>query len=224
MVFVARKRRLGVQAAEERGAEVIILDDGFQHLAVHRDLNIVLLDARAPFGNGQMLPAGRLREPVSTLDQSSLIVMTHAESDTKVVLPVDRPVVRCCHRLSEHLVSLEGEQCSRDLLHGKNILAFAGIAQPENFFTALRKSDVTLEKTLALSDHQGYGADMLNRLRDACHNCDLLVTTEKDAVKLNPATLSRPCYGVPMELDIIDGQALEPALETIRKRIRNEFE
>jgi len=215
MVYVARRRALGVAAAVAAGAEVIVLDDGFQHLAVHRDYDIVLLDARAPFANGHLLPAGLLREPLSALRRSKLIILTHDQGAPEPELPVTRPVIRCRHRLAAAVVSLSGEQRSWAELQGVRVLAFAGIAQPEGFFAALREHGVELTATIALDDHQDYSPDVLNRLAEACNNAQLILTTEKDAVKLKATDFPLPCYRVPLELEFSAPERLDRVLDEL---------
>lgn len=215
MVFVARRRALGVAAAVRAGAGIVLLDDGFQHRALHRDCDIVLLDARRPFGNGHLLPAGLLREPVKALKRSHLIVLAHDHGASLPQLPVTGPVLRCRHRFAGEVVSLEGERLTWAQLRGVKVLAFAGIARPEGFFAALREQGVHLSASLALADHQEYSRQVLNRLAEACHNAELMLTTEKDAVKLSAADLPLPCYRVPLELDFSNLEHLDQVLETL---------
>jgi tetraacyldisaccharide 4'-kinase len=215
LVFVARRRALGVQAAEGAGAQVVVLDDAFQHLAVGRDLNIVLVDSRAPFGNGHLLPAGPLREPLSALRRADLLIRTHATKDSGVLPGYSGPQLACRHRLADHLLSLDGRRYSWAQLAGQKILAFAGIAHPEDFFAALTARGVTPLNTLAFADHQDYSVDVLNRLVQLCENVQLLITTEKDAVKLHTAALPCPCLAAPLELEFAGEDVLDVALERV---------
>lgn len=109
MVIVARKRSEGVMLAEKLGAELVILDDGFQHLRLSRDLDIVLLDSRSPFGNGHLLPAGPLREPVASLARADLVILTHNKGADLAGLDIEQPVLFSSLRFSDTLTSLQGE-------------------------------------------------------------------------------------------------------------------
>ena len=218
-VYVARKRALGVQAAERGGAQVIVLDDGFQHLAVHRDLDIVLLDSRAPFGNGQLLPAGPLREARSALRRADLVIMTHAGPSAPGI-PFHGPVVHCRHRLADRLMTLDGREVAWSELAGKSILAFAGIARPDDFFAALRGQGITLAATLALSDHQDYSSEVLNRLNRLCDNNQLLITTEKDAVKLRSVGLPCPCLVASLTLEFDEASRLDDLLNRLLEEVK----
>ncbi len=218
IVIVARKRSAGVQLAADLGAELAILDDGFQHLALARDLDILLLDAERPFGNHRLLPAGILREPVTALRRSDLVILTRAAADARIDLPVERPLLRCRHVLAEQLRSLEGHLGTWSALHGKRCLAFAGIARPQDFFAALRQRGLDLQGEVFFADHQQYTPETLKELRRACHNCDLLITTEKDAVKLQAADLPVPCYHVVLELEMYDAGPLAAAFDNLTRR------
>lgn len=216
-VYVARKRALGVQAAERAGADVVILDDGFQHLAVQRDLDIVLLDARAPVGNGALLPAGLLREPPGALKRADLLILTHADQSSEIAsLPV-KPVVKCRHTLAETLYDLQGNAWQWPELAGKRLGAFAGIAVPDQFFTALRDRGLSLEHVIPLTDHQDYSPEIMDRLRQACHNCELLLTTEKDAVKIDPQSLPVTCLRVPLDVNF---ETPERLADIVRQRVK----
>ena len=213
-VYVARKRRFGVAAAEAAGAECIVLDDAFQHLAVQRDLDVVLLDARNPFGNGCLLPAGLLREPRRALKRADLIIQTHSEAMTTSLLK-DVETVRCQHRLADYLVNAEGHSVPWSQIVGRRCLAFAGIARPDDFFSKLRDNGCDLSETLPLADHQEYGPDVLKHINQASQGADYLLTTEKDAVKLQGADFPKPCLTVPLVLDFEHLEKIEKLIDNV---------
>jgi tetraacyldisaccharide 4'-kinase len=221
-VFVARRRTLGVKAAEKAGAKLIILDDGFQHCAVHRDLDIVLLDSQKPFGNGHIVPAGQLREPQSALQRSHLLVMTRVQpGDSNVapgdsnVLKVSMPTMYSRHVMSQNLVSLSGDVVSWDELAGKTCVAFAGIARPDAFFAALKARKLTLSDEISFMDHQVYDTELLERLFRVSRGCNALITTEKDAVKLAKVKFPVPCYQVGVDLEFADSSLLSDRLQRL---------
>ena len=189
MVVVGADRyAAGLLAQLELHPDCFLLDDGFQHLRLHRDLNVLLLDCRNPFGNGWTLPAGLLREPVSAKGRAELIVMTRC-GDGEKIPPVAAPgVPHLCagHHLSG-IVPLDGGE-SRPLsaLYGELVLAFAGVAHPDRFFSGLVEAGVELVGSLALPDHAVYDdrtvAGIRRSFRSTGATC--LVTTAKDAVKL----------------------------------------
>lgn len=226
-VFVARRRTLGVKAAEKAGAKLIILDDGFQHRAVHRDLDIVLLDSQKPLGNGYIVPAGQLREPQSALQRSHLLVMTRVQTGVGKMFPgdsnvpsgdsnvtkVSKPTMYSRHVMSQNLTSLSGDEVSWDELAGKTCVAFAGIARPDAFFAALKARNLTLSDEITFVDHQVYDTELLERLFQVSRSCDALVTTEKDAVKLAKVEFPVPCYQVGVDLEFEDMSLLDHMLQ-----------
>lgn len=191
MVVVGRDRHMaGLLAQRELHPDCFLLDDGFQHLRVQRELNILLLDCRSPLGNGWTLPAGPLREPLSAMGRADLIVLTRCEAGGAVsdVGPAGIPVLSAMHKLSG-VVPLDGGPClSFSTLYGERVMAFAGIAQPERFFSALTEAGLNLAGILSLPDHALYDdrtiAGIVRIFRSTGATC--LVTTGKDAVKLEP--------------------------------------
>ena len=219
-VYIARQRMLGVQAAERDGAQVILLDDGFQHQAVQRDLDIVLLDAQRPFGNGRILPTGILREPVSALQRADLIVMTRSGSVEREHPSFDAPVVHSHHQPDSMLRTMQGAVAPESDYAGKSCLAFAGIAKPEGFFQSLRSFGFSHIEEVPLADHQEFSQDVLNHLFRSCLNYDLLITSEKDAVKLELVNFPKPCYKLGVNLVFDDISPLDDLLEEVLVKCR----
>ena len=216
LVLVSPKRAHAVrQAIEDLDAQVVLLDDGFQHLAVQRDFDIVLLDAQRPFGNKQQLPAGLLREPISALGRGDLFLLTRCNNEEGVELPVKGPVLHCRHVLADHALTLEGQQVPLVSLVGKQGVAFAGIAEPEGFFRSLKDKGLSLLAEIPFADHCAYAEPELRQLNAAGLKADYLVTTEKDAVKLTSLNLPLPCYQVPMALEFQEQGDLERFLAPI---------
>ena len=216
-VYVSRKRKHGVAAAVADGADCVVLDDAFQHLAVARDLDLVLLDARNPFGNGCLLPAGLLRESPKSLNRSDVLIMTHCES-IESNLPDFGKSVQCSHRLVDYLLDAEGQRLSWSQVSGRPCLAFAGIANPEDFFLKLRDKGCNLLDAWPLADHQEFDDEIVRRISVASQDVEFLLTTEKDAVKLKGISFPKPCLSVPLELEFNDFDAIEQLLDTMLKR------
>ena len=184
----------GIKAINEFGSRVIILDDGFQHLKLKRDLNILVVDCHLRFGNGYLLPAGPLREPIDQIKRADKIILVNKKS-------LDASSGQLCKNFAEELASTykkpvfscnfinKGVFClktSQKLPITSNVLAFAGIARPEYFFEYLSKEGVQLLKTRVFSDHHLYTSDDIrNIIKEAkMIGADAIITTEKDAVKL----------------------------------------
>lgn len=223
VVLVAPKRREGVELAVARfGADVVVLDDGFQHLAVARDLDIVLLDASHPFGNGAVLPAGLLREFPSALQRGQLFILTRCAGHETLLPPLPGPLLRSRHQLSPQFLGLDGATLNATEFQGRRVVAFAGIASPEHFFAGLRSLGLVLSATLAFPDHAAYDAGMLAEIKQAAAGADFCVTTEKDGVKLRPAQLPLPCYQAPLELVLEQPEILVAQLLPLLRKDRNQ--
>jgi tetraacyldisaccharide 4'-kinase len=195
-VWVGRDRAASGKAALARGAvDVFVLDDGFQHLALDRDLDIVLLDCRSPFGNGFVLPAGPLREPCSNLKRADAFVITHVDTDAGAALKdkLERlfpgiPVFTCRHKVRG--ISLRKGEPVFDpkALFNRRAVVFAGIAGPEGFFKHIRQAGIRICESFGFPDHYRYTAGDFARIFHAAseHGAEVIITTAKDAVRIPP--------------------------------------
>jgi len=212
-VWVGQDRlSAGSQAIETDGADMLILDDGFQHLVLERNLDVVLLDAHNPFGNGSLLPLGPLREPPAHLERADAIVLTRAEDPEKssgthskiTGLFPGKPVFSCIHRLTELSMGLNGQRIPIEALRGRKAIAFAGIARPESFIHLLREAGVVVSRSFGFPDHYQYQeADMVmlfNSMKES--DTPFIITTEKDMVRLPPEFQAFALAAV-LELDFL---------------------
>jgi tetraacyldisaccharide 4'-kinase len=194
-VWVGRNRAAsGAAAIACGGVDVLVLDDGFQHLCLARDLDIVLLDCRNPFGNGLLLPAGPLREPAPSLKRAQCFVITHAgaKAETerlKVSLQNLFPgtaAFACNHRLKGIRLKREGPLLGPCDLREKRAVAFAGIASPQSFFGDLRGAGITLCRTFDFPDHHRYTSEELLKILESAsaHRTGLILTTAKDFARV----------------------------------------
>lgn len=188
MVVIGTDRHAAGQLAMQQLApDVFLLDDGFQHLRLHRDLNILLLDHSRPFGNGLTLPAGLLREPLSALGRADLVIVTRTpEGAATVPDTAGIPACSARHTLVDLLPLHGGAPVPFSRCHDEKVLAFAGIADPESFFAGLRAKGVNLVRTIAFPDHVAYNRERCDEIAAAMRTsgATVLITTEKDGVKL----------------------------------------
>jgi tetraacyldisaccharide 4'-kinase len=219
IVLTGRDRcRAGLIALERFQPDIFILDDGFQHLRLRRDLNILLLDAENPFGNGRTLPAGLMREPASAIGRADLVLRTRCDASREYAPLPGIPSCRSSHRLAGIVPFEGGSPAPFSLLAGKQGIAFAGIAEPAPFFAALRQAGLALAATLAFRDHCRYdGAEVAAILRELRETgAHYLITTEKDAVKLAAhGGLPVDRYAAVLEIVILDPAVLETEIEKL---------
>ncbi len=218
LVIVAPRRLAGVRLAEQCGAKLIVLDDGFQHLAVSRDLDIVLLDSRRPFGNRRLLPAGILREPPAQLARADVVILTRNDRGESALPEFSGPVLRARHVLADRAVALDGSVIRLQELVGRPGLLFAGIAEPAAFFDAIRQRGITPVTELPMQDHQAYTPATCRLIDSSGQGAEFYLTTEKDAVKLVGMQLARPCYAVAMTVTIEPQAVLENRLHDLLAR------
>lgn len=217
LVIGADRYRAGLLALERLEPDIFILDDGFQHLRLRRDLNLLLLDCAKPFGSGRTLPAGRLREPVTAVERADLVIYTRC-NDGKPSPVTGKPSCAAFHRLTGALPLAGGEPLPFHALKLLRGVAFAGIADPAAFFQSLEREGVSPVATLAFPDHCRYGEHeiaALCRLKEAS-GADFMITTGKDAVKLSPyPERLGTVYVAGLELWFADPRPLETALEKL---------
>jgi tetraacyldisaccharide 4'-kinase len=184
-------------AINNYGADILIMDDGFQYRRLRRDLDIVMIDATCPFGYGRMLPAGLLREPISALKRADAAVITRCDQTTPnelntleetllkqnaniaIAKSIHAPI--CARAASDEEISIEE-------LKQKKIFAFCGIGNPQAFLKTIKALGAELIGSKVFDDHYRYTTDCLNTIYTKAGDCgaDLILTTEKDWTKITP--------------------------------------
>jgi tetraacyldisaccharide 4'-kinase len=209
--IIAKDRAEGAKYAETLDVDVLLLDDGFQSPSVYKDLSIVVVDAALGFGNGQVLPAGPLREPLHVGLARADLVLSIGNSEAQTQFANDwGHAIGVPHVTAELTVLQMGMDFS-----GLRCLAFAGIGHPEKFFATLRSQDAEVVKTVSLADHQTLSPALLGRLeREAEAANAQLVTTEKDAVRL-PLGFRQKVLTLPVRIAFDDIALVKSALADV---------
>jgi tetraacyldisaccharide 4'-kinase len=212
--------RTALASHQQFGNDTVILDDGFQHIRLHRDLDIVLIDGADPFGNGRLFPAGILREPLSALRRAHAILITGADRarDLNALKnTINRWTQAPLFTSRQDPVDLvdvtTGETKQLAALRNSAVLAFSGIARPLSFTTLLRNLGVHLRSELAYGDHYRYTksdlAEIFQQAADA--KVSMIVTTEKDAVRLK-GLKPEGIWALRIELKVVENEQWEALL------------
>lgn len=211
----------GLVAMEQLKPDVFLLDDCFQHISLKRDLNILLLDYNRPFGNGWTLPAGLLREPRGAAHRADLVIHTHSphnKTTTSAFVP-GKPVFAASHRLINALPLRRGDPVKFSALHGHRFLAFAGIAQPEGFFSGLREQGIDLVHTFSFPDHAVYDQERIDEIMAALlsSRAEFAITTQKDGVKLKqlPESMAAITYVARLDIELDNPVELQVILQNL---------
>jgi tetraacyldisaccharide 4'-kinase len=220
MVVVNPDRRAGAEKAiSQHHAQVLVLDDGFQHRKLRRDLDIVAVDATCPFGYNRVLPAGLLREPKRGLRRASAVVITRFDqADEQQLGRLERqihryapgiPIAKAAHKHT-HAVTYSNAVLELDALRGKPVFAFCGIGNPNAFFDRLRQNSIRPTGTMTFNDHHLYTAQDMKQVFRRANACGAkaIVCTQKDWVKsalLAPESEDRVFAYLAMELDFLEG-------------------
>jgi tetraacyldisaccharide 4'-kinase len=208
--------QLGRWVLEQYPVDCFVLDDGFQHVAVHRDADLVLVDVSDPTGLLALLPAGRLREPLAAAARATALLLTRVDAGDwrDVAETVEQAAGRTWRPIlsrfrAEALVHVAtGDVLPVDMLAGRTVVAFSGIGHPASFRALLERLGCGLRGEVVFADHHAYRPEDLTAVRERARQsgADLIVTTEKDAAKVAPLVEpGEPVWAVRLGLDILSG-------------------
>ena len=202
IVLSGSDRIFATQSAIKLGAEILILDDGFQYLKLHRDKNILILDNENPFDNGYLLPAGELRELPDSIKRATSIVLSNSkDSKSRIALlnklkkyTCDKPIIEMNYKIK----NLKGINIVKTIapqeLKDKKVIIFSGIGNPKAFSNSIHECGLEVVEHLIFTDHHNYEINDLSKIIDLAikNKIENIITTEKDAIKLEYSCESAP--------------------------------
>ncbi|MDR2737944.1 MAG: tetraacyldisaccharide 4'-kinase, partial [Puniceicoccales bacterium] len=218
-VLVDKDRvKAGRYAIKNFGVDTLILDDGFQYFPLLGYVNLLLIDKTNPFGNRHLIPRGILREPVSQIKRASYVLLTKADtaSDDSIIETImsHKPgvkIIQCAH-FPRNLSSLDSKEVRpTDLLNGKKIMAFSGIASPDGFENFLSRNGAEIVYKKRFVDHHRFSRAELENIFSVAlaKGAEFAVTTEKDAVRMpKDFEMEIPTFFLKMDIEIISGEEI----------------
>lgn len=242
-VVVGKDRAItGRYAVTKLHADIIIMDDGYQHWKLQRDLDVVLVDTLNKFGNGELIPRGTLREPLENLDRGDLFLFTKTDQSSalsrmKLRDQIKRynnvaPVVESIHHpknfveIADWYKGRGDNELTLEQLQGQNVMVFSAIGNPSSFEQTLSSIGINILEAVRYPDHHDYGMMELQYLQDRAKKLEAvaIVATAKDAVKIPTEFIysdrAIPLYILNMDIQITDG--LDKYIEAINKAVKKE--
>jgi tetraacyldisaccharide 4'-kinase len=186
VVVGADRYKAGLFAIEKFSPDVIILDDGFQHIALARDKNIVLIDSRTELTKEKLLPSGTLREPIRALNRARLIMIKDklpGKADPYLTA-LDKPMASFAYAPSKLVALKDEEEFSIDKAKDKKVFIFSAIAEPGSFERTVESLGTNIVGKKAFPDHYNFNERDISELKELSKGADLVITTEKDAIRL----------------------------------------
>lgn len=215
VVLVDKDRvKSGKYAIKRFKCDILILDDGLQYQKLKHHVDVVLVDNTNPFGNGNMLPRGVLREPSKNLSRADFVFITKSDGESTElrkeirVLNPSADIIECCHMPRFMCNVYSDERISLEWLKGKRVASLSGIAVPQSFEGSLRKMGAKLISFERYVDHHRYQAQEIIDAINKAHKlgAEALITTEKDAVRFPKLTRTAvPVYYVRVDIEIMAG-------------------
>ena len=199
-------RYIALKEAEERGFKSVVLDDGFQDHSIYKDLSILCFNEKQLIGNGFTIPAGPLREPLSALKRSQILLINGKKNED-----FENKIKSINNKINIFYSKYIAENSNKFL--NENILAFAGIGNPENFFDLLKENNIKVKKQISFPDHYNYSKKELDKLLKISKESNLkLLTTEKDFFRIKHFNITDINY-ITIKLKIINEELFEKELK-----------
>lgn len=221
VVVCADRVRGGRYIIEKFSPNVLILDDAFQHIRLRRDINILLADSGEGFGNGHLLPRGILREPLSSIRRADFALIKGGQPQGRVWEALHEysiPYIPFLYRPTVLYNIDSGEELPLEALKGARVVSVAGIANPASFRKSLKELGAVVEAQLEFPDHHAYSKSDGRNIEQRAAGRDMIVTTEKDGVKLGGLVKSVPVFALKITIEVEESlmqSALGPLLRGV---------
>ena len=178
-IYQNKKRVEAIREAIKNKADVAILDDGFQDFSVKKNLSIICFNEKQWIGNGLTIPSGPLRESLSSLKRANLVIINGNKNNV-----IESKILKKNKTIK--IFYSKYDPLNIDVLKNKNVIAFAGIGNPENFFNLLKNNNINVIEEVKFPDHYNYSEkELINLINKTQKNNSILVTTEKDYFRIN---------------------------------------
>ena len=216
-VFVGKNRVKSAKLAEKENIDSIILDDGFQHRPVKRDADIVLIDATNPFGNGHLFPRGILREPIANLKRANLFVLTKADKGKDDIASLEKKIkelapntdiIHASHKPVGLYDIANDSEVSIDFIKDKDVSILSAICDESYFKYTVSKIARNVKNEFIFQDHHLYKQSDVDCIARKCKGSNIIITTEKDAVKLKNLNLPKDTISIlalKVDFEVING-------------------
>ena len=209
-ILTDTSRVKAIKQAIDSGIQAVVLDDGFQDHSVYKDLNIICFNANQLIGNGRVIPAGPLRENLSNLKKSQIVVINGKKN-----ILFEKKINQISKKINIYYSEYTPKNIKK--FHNKNILAFAGIGNPENFFDLLKRYKLNVKKTIHFPDHHNYTKKELLKIKEIAKKNKLeIITTEKDYCRIENFKIKN-FNKLPVKLKI---KQKKKFIKNIRKHLR----
>jgi tetraacyldisaccharide 4'-kinase len=217
-VLVGKDRvAAGKMAVEHFDAQIAILDDGFQYHRLKRDLDIVLINARNPFGNGFLLPRGTLREPLTALQRTPMILLTKIDASSDNIKELEDQIrsyndQTCIFTSFFQPISLKKAHSAQETplnsVRGKKVIGFCSIGDPDSFFGILNRLRVVLVQKIIFPDHHRYQKADYQLITQWAEEAEYIITTEKDVAKIDVDMIQKKKLFVMQIEPVIDNEEI----------------
>ena len=206
-VYTSHKRRESISLSASDDHDVAILDDGFQDFSLKPDFSILCFNSKQMIGNGQLIPSGPMRERLNSIKRANCIIINGEKN-----LEFEKKISKILeYKKTFHIFYSNYKISNVEKLKNKEITAFAGIGNPENFFDLLNKYSLNIKKTYSFPDHHNYSEKDFEKIID--DNSTKIITTEKDYYRINE-TQKQKCEYVKVDLEIENKNKFKEVIES----------